>query len=177
MSQARLCDPTQSAKTTSFRDVREAFVQSPAEDAFRPIRCIGGLAGWYHLHWLWRLRGSLDAAIGGPGLSRGRRSPDELEVGDVLDCWRVESYVPDSFLRLALEMKAPGSGWLEFEVTPCDGGYRIRQTATFTPRGILGRLYWYLEYPFHRLVFPGMLRAIVARAAPSWTAGIHADGR
>ncbi|MDE3139532.1 MAG: DUF2867 domain-containing protein, partial [Acidobacteriota bacterium] len=30
--------------------------------------------------------------------------------------------------------------------------------------GLLGRLYWYGVAPFHGLVFPGMLRGIVADA-------------
>ena len=63
-------------------------------------------------------------------------------------------------------LKLPGRGWLEFEVTPLDGGRRsrIRQIATFDPRGVLGRLYWYAVYPFHAVVFGGLLRELARRA-------------
>ena len=96
-------------------------------------------------------------------MSRGRTSQDELQVGDVLDSWRVESYVPDRLLRLTLELKSGGRGQLEFEVTPNGSGSNIRQTASFRPSGLFGRLYWYGSYPLHLVIFPGMLRGIVAR--------------
>ena len=34
---------------------------------------------------------------------------------------------------------------------------RGRATATFTPRGLLGRLYWYCVLPFHSYIFNGMI--------------------
>ena len=61
-------------------------------------------------------------------------------------------------------MKCPGRAWLEFEVTPCEEGSVIRQTAIFDPVGLLGILYWYSVYPLHQFVFEGMLRNI-AKAA------------
>jgi hypothetical protein len=68
---------------------------------------------------------------------------------------------------LSADLKLPGRGWLEFEVMPLDGGTRsrIRQTATFDPRGLLGRAYWYGILPMHGLMFRGMLSAIARRAA------------
>jgi hypothetical protein len=69
-------------------------------------------------------------------------------------------------LRLSADMKLPGRGWLEFEVTPLDGGRRslIRQTATFEPRGLMGSAYWYAIFPLHTLIFQGLLRRIAQRA-------------
>jgi ligand-binding SRPBCC domain-containing protein len=69
-------------------------------------------------------------------------------------------------MRLAADMKLPGRGWLEFAVIPVDGGgrSRIRQTATFDPRGLLGRLYWNAILPIHALMFGGLLRQIAQRA-------------
>jgi hypothetical protein len=62
-------------------------------------------------------------------------------------------------------MKLPGRGWLEFEVTPlADGRSFIRQTATFDPRGVMGQAYWYAVYPFHAVMFRGLLRRIAQRA-------------
>lgn len=137
---------------------------SPAE-AFAPIRRIGGTQGWYHVTWLWRLRGWLDLLLGGVGLRRGRPDPEQVKVGDTLDFWRVERYEPDARLRLEAEMKLPGRAWLEFEVSPGDGSTStIRQTAVFDPVGLAGLLYWYGIYPLHAWVFHGMLRAIASRA-------------
>lgn len=145
-------------------DSRTIDVAAPPESAFAPIRRIGGKRGWYFADWLWRLRGSLDLLLGGVCMRRGRRSDESVYVGDSLDFWRVEAYEPNR-LRLRAEMKVPGRAWLEFEVTPQNGGSRIRQTAEFDPLGIWGLLYWYGIYPLHKLVFAGMLRGIAVEAA------------
>ena len=99
-------------------------------------------------------------------MRRGRRARDDCTVGDVIDDWSVEAYEPDRRLRLTADFRLPGRGWLEFQVTPLDGGRRsrIRQIATFDPRGVLGRLYWYAVYPFHAVVFGGLLRELARRA-------------
>ena len=134
------------------------------DQAFRPISRIGGDAGWYYGNALWRLRGLLDLAVGGPGMRRGRRDPESVKPGETVDFWRVEAVEPGRLLRLAAEMRIPGRAWLQFEVTPADGGSLIRQTALFDPVGVGGLLYWYGLWGIHRMVFAGMLRNI-ARAA------------
>ena len=98
---------------------------------------------------------------GGVGIRRGRRDPNHLRVGDVLDWWRVEEYVPDRKLRLLAEMKVPGRAWLEFEVEPEAEGASVRQTAIFDPVGLWGIIYWYTLYPLHVIIFHGMLSRIV----------------
>lgn len=153
-------------------DSRVVSVNVGADAAFQPIRRIGGRTGWYYANWLWRLRALLDAMVGGVGLRRGRRQPDELGVGDTVDVWRVEAFEANRRLRLAAEMKLPGRAWLEFEVEGAGVGSTIRQTAIFDPRGIAGRVYWYGLYPIHLLVFAGMLRGI-ARAAESKHTDTH----
>jgi hypothetical protein len=55
-------------------------------------------------------------------------------------------------------MRLPGRAWLEFEVTPCEQGSSIRQTAIFDPLGLAGLAYWYGISPLHQFVFAGMLR-------------------
>ena len=144
-------------------DSREAKVNLPPHAAFRPIRRIGGENGWYAADFLWRLRGFLDLLAGGVGLRRGRRDPENLAVGDVVDWWRVEAVEPDHSLRLLAEMKLPGRAWLEFDVEGSGSKSVIRQTAIFNPLGLAGLLYWYGLYPLHQWVFKGMLRGI-ARA-------------
>lgn len=139
-------------------DSRTVTVAVPPEQAFAPIRRIGGRTGWYYGNWLWSVRGFLDLLIGGVGLRRGRRDPENLRVGDPLDFWRVEVFEPGKQLRLQAEMKLPGRAWLEFEVSPCEQGSTIRQTAIFDPLGLAGLIYWYGIYPLHQFVFAGMLR-------------------
>ena len=144
--------------------------------AFAPIRRIGGANGWYYGDWLWRLRGFIDRLAGGVGLGRGRRDAEHLAAGDTFDCWRVESCEPDERLRLAAEMKLPGRGWLDFEVTPReDGSSTVRQTAVFDARGVWGRCYWHVLYPVHALLFAGLLRAIARRATGEAGTGAATD--
>jgi uncharacterized protein YbjT (DUF2867 family) len=145
-------------------DSRTAQVAASPQDAFAPIRQLGGTRGWYYANWLWRLRGFIDLLVGGVGMRRGRRDPEELQVGDALDFWRVEAYEPDRRLRLAAEMKLPGRAWLEYEVEPRNGGSEIRQTAVFDPVGLSGLLYWYGIYPLHSRIFGGMLNGVARRA-------------
>jgi hypothetical protein len=146
-------------------DSRALAVDACPDEAFAPIRRIGGETGWYAYDWLWRLRGFLDLLVGGVGLRRGRPLPDELRVGDALDFWRVEEYDDGRLLRLRAEMKLPGRAWLEFEVQPREeGGSVIRQTALYDPVGLLGLAYWYLVAPLHHLVFNRMLTRIAEAA-------------
>jgi len=145
-------------------DSRVVHVDVPPERAFAPLLLIGGTTGWFYARWLWTVRGLLDLLVGGVGMRRGRRDPEAMEVGDTIDCWRVETLVPTRQLRLASEMRLPGRAWLDFEVAPDGAGSTIRQTAIFDPIGLPGLAYWYGVYPLHQVVFAGMLRGI-ARAA------------
>lgn len=139
-------------------------VARPPGVVFRPIERIGGDTGYYAYDFLWRWRGMLDQALGGPGLKRGRPAAGALRVGDKLDYWNVAEFEPGTRLRLECEMKLPGRGWLEFEVTGSGSQSVVRQTTAFDPRGFLGLLYWYGMYPLHKVVFDAMLRAIAAAA-------------
>lgn len=122
---------------------------------------IGGKRGWYYASFLWEVRGFLDKLFGGVGLRRGRRSESDIEAGETLDFWRVIlADREERRLLLYAEMKVPGEAWLEFEVREEDDGWYLYQTATFRPKGLLGRLYWYGVYPLHVAVFRGMARKI-----------------
>jgi hypothetical protein len=111
------------------------------------------------------LRGAADRLVGGVGLRRGRRDPDEVRVGDALDFWRVEAVEPDRLLRLRAEMKVPGAAWLQFETLPRSGGGTLLvQTAYFAPRGVPGLAYWYALLPVHSRIFSGMIAALAAEA-------------
>lgn len=163
-SSGRTPQPLERQPKARLTDWRSCSVPVTAEQAFTPIRTIGGTTGWYAYNWLWRMRGFLDLLVGGVGMRRGRRSQDTIYVGDAIDFWRVEAYEPNRLLRLRAEMKLPGNAWLEFEVVPTDSGATIHQRASFEPDGLPGILYWYTLYPLHYLVFTRMLRNI-ARAA------------
>lgn len=171
------------AAGTRLVDHRRLVVAATPERAFAAIERIGGPHGWYACNWLWTLRGWIDRVLGGPGMARGRRDPDTLRDGDVLDCWRVETCARPRRLRLAAEMKMPGRGWLEFEVVPKEppagddpGLVTIHQTALFDPRGLGGLAYWYAIWPLHELVFRRMLAGI-ARAARDQSASAGRCGQ
>ena len=141
-----------------FKDQRKMKFNSK-EDCIEKIWSIGGRNGWYYGDWLWKLRGFVDKLVGGVGLRRGRTHPNSLDVGDALDFWRV-LYADKKEGRLLLfaEMKLPGEAWLEFKII----SGKLTQTATFRPLGLMGRLYWYLVYPFHGAIFNGMLKKITS---------------
>lgn len=144
---------------------REALVDAAPGRVFRVFSGIGGKRGWLYANWTWRLRGLMDRLVGGVGLRRGRRDPNTLLPGEVLDWWRVEEVQPDRLVRLRAEMKVPGRAWLEFSATPAAGGRTLlRQTAYFQPTGVFGLLYWYGLYPFHRIIFRGMIAALARQA-------------
>jgi uncharacterized protein YbjT (DUF2867 family) len=154
---------------------RAIRVAAPPGQAFALLQRIGGDTGWYYANGFWRLRGLLDALVGGVGLRRGRRHPVDLRQGDVLDFWRVEAFRPGRLLRLAAEMRAPGRIWLQFEVDGDEHGSTIRQTAIFDPAGLVGLAYWYALYPIHSLIFDGMLRRI-GQLAAGQPSGVPASG-
>src|SRR5579872_599626 len=101
------------AKEGMFIDVRECHADASPEGLAAVFASLGGNRGWLVADALWRLRGWLDRVVGGVGLRRGRRSPNDLREGDVVDFWRVEAYRPRHSLRLRAEMKLPGRAWLQ----------------------------------------------------------------
>jgi len=140
-------------------DTKTIKVTNP-ELALKNIWKIGGETGWYYANWLWRIRGILDKISGGVGLRRGRTHKDKIYTGDALDFWRVLlADKKNKRLLLFAEMRLPGEAWLEFKI---DENNILHQTATFRPRGLRGRLYWYSVLPFHFFIFGGMLKGIAA---------------
>lgn len=149
-----------------FTDERERDSELSAAQVWPAIEAIGGTTGWYSTPLLWRVRGWMDKLVGGPGLSRGRRDPEHLRAGDVVDWWRVESIERGETLTLRAEMRAGGRAWLRLSVADRpEGGSRYRQSAVFLPSGAVGRAYWTAIKPFHALVFPQMADNLLAEAA------------
>ena len=161
---------------TVFVDRREVSIGAPPDAVFRAVCRIGGGNGWYAADVLWRLRGWTDRLVGGPGLRRGRRSPETIGYGDALDFWRVTGIEEDQRLQLRAEMKLPGEALLEFEIVEDGKGSTLIQTARFKPRGLAGLLYWVGVLPFHGFVFRGMLGGIQRTAESLPESGRDAVG-
>jgi uncharacterized protein YbjT (DUF2867 family) len=104
-------DPDWSGGTV-FVDLRAISVNAGPRAAFRAICRIGGGRGYYAADWLWRMRGRMDRLVGGPGLRRGRRDPENVHYGEALDFWRVTGLEADRRLELRAEMKLPGEASL-----------------------------------------------------------------
>ena len=104
----------------------------------------------------------MDKFFGGVGLRRGRTNATNIYTGDTLDFWRVLAADKQKRrLLLYAEMILPGEAWLEFRIVRRNGRHYLRQTATYRPTGVLGRLYWYSVLPFHFFIFSGMLNNII----------------
>jgi len=163
-----------SISSSGFKRNLSEFIQVPkfgclkdhksrkVEDVDRTLQniwSIGGDRGWYYGNWMWHSRGFIDKVFGGVGSRRGRTHPKHLDSGDSLDFWRVLlASKEEKRLLLFAEMKLPGEAWLEFRI---DEENVLHQIATFRPKGIWGRLYWYALVPFHFFIFGGMINNII----------------
>lgn len=145
-----------------YTDTKKFKIGGDVDRILENVWALGGDRGWYYGNWLWHLRGLLDKLFGGVGLNRGRRHPNEIKMGDSLDFWRVLLADKEGGrLLLYAEMLLPGEAWLEFSIGKENGENYITQKAIFRPKGIFGRLYWILSYPFHIFIFRGMLKGII----------------
>lgn len=143
-------------------DERVREIKGSSQIVLSNIWSIGGDRGWYFGNFLWRIRGLIDKMAGGVGLRRGRTNRIAINAGDTLDFWRVlVADKPGRRLLLFTEMKLPGEAWLEFRITSKDGKEFLFQKATFRPKGLSGRIYWYLLLPVHLIMFGGMAGKII----------------
>ena len=165
---------------TLFVDERERTTSASRDEVWKVLSSLGGTTGWYGFEWAWRLRGRIDSVFGGVGMRRGRRDQHVLRVGDPLDFWRIADVKDNETLLLRAEMRVPGQAWLEFRLSDAAAtsgagsgtvggrvGTHVVQRAIFRPRGLAGRLYWWVLIPFHAIIFPGMLRNALAHAEKS----------
>jgi hypothetical protein len=147
-----------------FRDVKMREVkQAATETVLHKVWSIGGETGWPYGNALWRIRRILDKMVGGVGLRKGRTNLSQIYPGDSLDFWRV--LIADKAQKILLlyaEMKLPGEAWLEFRMMRIKNKIQLRQVATFRPKGLWGRLYWYRVLPFHYSISNGMIKKIVS---------------
>lgn len=129
-------------------------------DIFNSVCQIGGKQGWFNTGWMWQLRGRIDRIFLGVGTSRGRRSERTLRINDVIDFWRVEDLIRNKRLLLRAEMRLPGKAWLEFLIEEEANQNILNVTAYFQPRGLIGRVYWYIFLPFHYFIFKDLLKQL-----------------
>ena len=126
------------------------------------MKSLGGRNGWYYMDWGWTLRGWIDWLLGGVGNRRSRA--EELESGGELDTWLVERIDGSGDLVLRSQMRMPRMARLGLHVRPFESGSILIQWVEFHPSALTWA-YWWAAYPLHRLVFRGMLKAIVNWAA------------
>ncbi|MEI8365429.1 MAG: SDR family oxidoreductase [Parachlamydiaceae bacterium] len=147
-----------------LKNETRALIKDSKAAAIERIWRIGGSTGYYALNWAWYLRGLLDQILGGVGLNRGRLHPSKIQAGDFIDFWRViRADKENGNLILFAEMKVPGEAWLQFKFEQENHAWFLVQTATFRPKGILGRLYWYALVPFHFFIFRKMAKSLVGQ--------------
>jgi len=132
-----------------FIEHRCQQVRTTPEKVFQVLVHMGGKNGWPYANWL------------GPGLRGGTES---IQPGEVVDYYRVETLEPDHVLRLRAELKAPGTGWMEWRVVEDEGKTKLTQTGFFAPYGFLGFAYWFGLSPFHKIVFRGLIKAIARKS-------------
>ncbi len=144
--------------TAVFVEKRESELgEIKPDEAYDRIVRLGGQQGWLRFNVLWRMWGVVDKLRGGYGLSRGRRDPDELRIGDTVDFWKVVDLVEGKRLLLVSQIRFPGTAWLDFTIEED----RVIRTSYFYPNGILGRVHWLATRPLHVLVLDSLAEAIV----------------
>ena len=160
--------PGRTHKITQGMFIEQRRLESEVEPEaiYNIFARIGGKQGWYFANWLWKIRFGLDKLAGGVGRRHDQRKMGVIQPGELVDGFIVEAVEEGRLLRLRNEMKAPGSAWMQYEVMRSDTGKTLFiQTAFFEPHGLMGLVYWYGLYPFHQLIFSGMARGILNRAA------------
>ncbi|MDD3467754.1 MAG: DUF2867 domain-containing protein, partial [Campylobacterales bacterium] len=144
-----------------FTDRQVVELAGKSEKAvFETFCMVGGDNGWFGYDILWKMRGLIDKLFGGYGLSRGRRDPKNIRLGDSVDFWKVVDVKQNERLLLYAQMKLPGTAWLEWIIKD----KKLYQSAYFYPNGLLGRIYWYAMLPFHIFIFRGMAKNIIKKA-------------
>ncbi len=131
---------------------------------FQSICNIGGKEGWFKSNWMWSIRGMIDKIVRGVGTARGRRSRKSLKINDVIDFWRIEDIKLNKRLLLRAEMKMPGKAWLDFTITKEGNRNRLSVAPYFHTHRLLGRIYWYILFPFHHFIFNDLLKQIVRKS-------------
>ncbi|NGP51961.1 DUF2867 domain-containing protein [Thioalkalivibrio sp. XN8] len=134
------------------------------EALFEVLQQFGRDGDFFSYRPLWWLRRAFDWLIGGPSFRTGRRDPETLRMGDIVDGWRVLGLKPNERLTLSMLMRAPGSGLQEFNIRERDGKRMVELCSYWHPAGFWGLLYWYGHLPLYSPLVNGAVAEIARRA-------------
>jgi uncharacterized protein YbjT (DUF2867 family) len=141
----------------------ELDTQASSEALWHVVQQLGGKEGYFYANILWQIRARMDDMIGN-GIVYGRPKRDTLEVGDLVDGWKVITKKPLRQLALMFGMKAPGLGRLTFSIKDLGDRRQLDVRAWWHPAGFSGLLYWFVMMPAHLFIFRGMAKRIAQLA-------------
>ncbi|MFZ1873427.1 MAG: DUF2867 domain-containing protein, partial [Chania sp.] len=137
--------------------------QASSAALWHVVQQLGGKEGYFYANILWQIRARMDD-IAGNGIVYGRPARDTLEVGDLVDGWKVITMKPLRQLALMFGMKAPGLGRLTFSIKDFGDHRQLDVRAWWHPAGFSGLLYWFVMMPAHLFIFRGMAKRIAKLA-------------
>ncbi|HGM5488678.1 TPA: DUF2867 domain-containing protein [Serratia fonticola] len=141
----------------------ELDTQASSEALWHVVQQLGGKEGYFYANILWQIRARMDDMIGN-GIVYGRPQRDTLEIGDLVDGWKVITKKPLRQLALMFGMKAPGLGRLTFSIKDLGDRRQLDVRAWWHPAGFSGLLYWFVMMPAHLFIFRGMAKRIAQLA-------------
>lgn len=134
-----------------------------SEALWHIVQQIGGKEGYFYANALWKTRAWMDDLAGG-GVVYGRPERDSLQMGDLIDGWKVIAVKPLRQLAMMFGMKAPGLGRLTFTIRDLGDRRSLDVRAWWHPAGFSGLLYWFVMMPAHLFIFRGMAKRIAQLA-------------
>jgi uncharacterized protein YbjT (DUF2867 family) len=137
--------------------------QASSAALWHVVQQLGGKEGYFYANILWQIRARMDD-MAGNGIVYGRPARDTLEVGDLVDGWKVITMKPLRQLALMFGMKAPGLGRLTFSIKDFGDHRQLDVRAWWHPAGFSGLLYWFVMMPAHLFIFRGMAKRIAKLA-------------
>ncbi|AHG21927.1 hypothetical protein Z042_21670 [Chania multitudinisentens RB-25] len=137
--------------------------QASSAALWHVVQQLGGKEGYFYANILWQIRARMDDMIGN-GIVYGRPQRETLEIGDLVDGWKVITMKPLHQLALMFGMKAPGLGRLTFSIKELGNHRQLDVRAWWHPAGFSGLLYWFIMMPAHLFIFRGMAKRIAQLA-------------
>ena len=133
---------------TLTTSTRSALVAAPPEAVWGVVASGEDAPQWYVDAAPYAFRGAIDRLVGGAGRRWPTPGRPFLATGDRVGFWEVREASPER-RRLVLEaaVRAPGRVRVTTEVDPAEGGTRVTQTTSFSPRGLRGRAYLVADLP------------------------------
>jgi len=136
-------------------------INKPKKTAFEKIRDAKNFHDWVYAKPLWIMRGLIDRLLGGVGFQRKSQLTGPVNIGDIVNFWRVEEIIPEESIRLLAEMNMPGIAHFTFSLKEeSASSCKLTLKAEFEAAGLWGLIYWGATYPFHLFIFPGTLKKL-----------------